>query len=86
MRRRGAVENAISDKKAKYGGDHFDGAGDGAARGHRGGVVGPKPEREAAALGTAESAASERASRNRGGAGDAADTCEPAGAAAGAAE
>jgi len=49
-------------------------------------VAGPKPEREAAALGTVESAASEGASRDRGGFGDAANACELAGAAASAVE
>ena len=66
---------------------HHLGRAGGRAAGRDGrGWLGRKTECEAAALGTAESAASKRAACDRGGFGDAANACEPAGAVAGAVE
>src|SRR5580658_10908446 len=69
-----------------FGGESFGGARGGAADGDGRRVAGAEPEREAAALGAAEPAASQRAAHDCGGFGDAADAREFAGAAAGAAE
>ena len=80
------AKSAISDKKTKYDTYYLCGTGSGAAGGNGRRVAGPEPQREAAAMGAVESAASEGAPHHRGSTGDAADTRELTGAAAGAVE